>query len=223
MESCDPSRRVHRTCLRTWPERERYLRERLTAWATRAPAPRDPTASHLLYRTEAIAAVISVLVDDDVLRGREWVENVLVEVAHVDALDQRSFPLDRWSDWMRRDPQAWRAATHPSERDDIDALVIAQAALRERWPDTAAVLQSPEFEAFAIKVRRRAVELPEEEAAERRKWAEYNARVLVWSRTATPACSRCASPGPHPLSDEREDGPRVLTCRACEYPIFLPE
>jgi hypothetical protein len=92
MESCDPSRRVHRTCLRTWPERERYLRERLTAWATRAPAPCDPTASHLLYRTEAIAAVISVLVDDDVLRGREWVENVLVEVAHVDALDQRSFP-----------------------------------------------------------------------------------------------------------------------------------
>jgi hypothetical protein len=84
------------------------------------------------------------------------------------------------------------------------------------------VLRSPEFETFAIKVRRRAVELPEEAAAERRQWAEYNARVLVWSRTATPACTQCASPGPHRLSDEPEDGPRVLICRACESPIFLP-
>jgi hypothetical protein len=217
--SGDPSRRVHRGCFRTWPERASLF----AAWQSPDPA-HENWVNALVHCTSTLG--VKLYLHEDVLRdGRRWIDDVLVEVAHAAALQQAQFDLKDWSAWVRCEDPVWprsiRERQRADDREDLVAFAGALPALRERWPDTAAVLQSPQFEAFAVEVRHRAAGIPARDAEARRWRAEENARVLAWAR-GVPPCPSCATPGPHRLVHD-DDGPLYLTCASCNAWFCRPD
>lgn len=219
MPSCDSTRPVHRDCLRTWPDRYRYTQQRFARWLSLEAASPDWVIG-LLHRTATIGATVELSLHKGLLDEGPWLDHVNVKVWHAAALHPADFALEDWAAWVWREQPVWRRSMRPEDREDLDLVAEELPALRERWPDAAAVVQSPEFEAFAVEARRRITELyavtDEEREAEISRWvAEHNARARVWARSAPP-CPSCAAPGPHPLVDENV-GPLYLKCACGNY------
>jgi hypothetical protein len=104
MDRCDPTRRVHRECFTTWPERDAYTRGELERLANQ-----DGVA--VVHRSDAVVAVLS---------------DAVVLVRHVRALDLIIVPFEQWPDWLARREPIWSRSAH---RDDLVWFATELAAL----------------------------------------------------------------------------------------------
>lgn len=146
---------MHRDCFLT-PEGARYAQQRFVAWLSPDPA-HNAWVTALVHRTSTLG--VKLYLHEDHLRdGRRWIKDVQVVVAHAAVLQHAWFALKDWSAWVRCEEPVWPRSMRGEDRGDLVVFAGELPALRERWPDTAAVLQSPEFEAFAVEVRRRVAE-----------------------------------------------------------------
>ena len=111
MERCDPTRRVHRTCFTTWPERDSYTRDQLEQLAT--------------YEEVAVFHRSATLVAALYVRGPE-LDDAIFMVRHVRALELVSVPFGEWSDWLAQREPTWGRSAH---RDDLGVFATELAAL----------------------------------------------------------------------------------------------
>ena len=111
MERCDPTRRVHRACFTTWPEREAYTRDQFEQLATY-----DEVA--VFYRSATLVAALYV-------RAPE-LDDAIFSVRHIRALELVSIPFGEWSDWVAQREPTWGRSAH---RDDLALFATELAAL----------------------------------------------------------------------------------------------
>jgi hypothetical protein len=216
MDRCDPTRVVHRACLADRRDRETYAKQQFDAFiddASRSAAGESDArwSNAILHRTDALVAAISVSTAAVPLDDLAWLDHVLVTLRHVAALDPVRFSLSQWPAWVSCRQPTWDRSADP---DDLAIFARELPGLRDKWPDAAAIMRSPAFEAFASDARRRSASERARANAERQALLDYNKHLRAQALRA-PLCPHCTHAGPHRFVDVGDVRAAYFICASC--------